>query len=101
MALPVFASPTNTADTLVYTVPDGKKALLNSLNVSALLAASVKIAITPGVAPTAAHWLETGRVLAQFATLERTNLLLAAGNRVYITSSVANALSVQIFGIEE
>ncbi|MBC6714799.1 hypothetical protein H9Q09_01185 [Aurantimonas sp. DM33-3] len=100
MALPVYHTNTNTDAVAVYTVPADKVAAV-SVNIAALLANKAKIAITSGAAPTAANWLETQVAMAVGTVLERTGIVLPAGHKIWITSDVANAVSVQVYGIEE
>lgn len=101
MVLPVYYTNADTADTAVYTAPPTVRIVGLILNISALLANTVRVATTSGAAPAAENWLEPGQVLTEGVVLERTGVYLPAGHTVWIGSDTANAVSVQIFGIEE
>lgn len=99
-------TPAAAAETLLYTVPAGRRAVftLNACNRNAAQA-KVRIALTNGAAPVAADWIEfdtpipgVGGVAG--SVLVRTGLALAAGQRLYVRSDVVD-VSFVVFGIEE
>lgn len=75
-------------DTLIYTVPNDRVATvqINACNRSDQIA-EVSIAMTPGIAPAAAHWIEFAHPLDPRCPLERTPQRMGAGERIYAKSS--------------
>ena len=88
-------------NTQVYVVPDGKIASLN-VNICNRSGnpATVRLAVSQTTSPSGAEWIEYDTVLPAKTPLERTGLVLAAGQRVIAFSNIA-AVSVQAFGFEE
>ena len=86
------------SDVLVYTVPTGKVAtaqinICNRNNVRA----NVSIGLTAGTVPADANWIEFRSPLDPFSPLERAPQRFAAGERIYVRSSVAG-VSVVVTG---
>ncbi|WP_295168223.1 hypothetical protein [uncultured Brevundimonas sp.] len=94
------------AVTLLYTVPANRRAVLcvnlcNRSNASV----SVRVALTSGVAPTDADWIEYETPLPAAgnpsgSVLERTGLALGPGQKLYVRAS-ASGISASAFGIED
>lgn len=92
-----LAAGTNTT---VYTVPSGyfTAASVNLCN-RGNGAITVRLAIASADTPTAAEWIEYDCEVLSKGVLERTGILLSAGQKVVAYSSAAN-VSVVVFGIE-
>lgn len=84
-------------DTLVYTLPTGKKASVNISLCARTQAAQIRLAVTGGSAPTDADWIEYDAALAQGGVLERTQIWLSAGDRIYARAS-ETGVSVLVLG---
>ena len=89
-------------DTLVYTVPAG---LIASLTISACNQAisgdaKINIALTPLGASTANSYIEFNAILPASGVLERSAIVLEAGNTIRALSTNSNT-SIVVFGIEE
>jgi hypothetical protein len=89
-------------DTLVYTVPAGQ---ISSLTVSVCNQAGsgdarIEMALTPLGVSTANSYIEFGALVPPGGVLERSAIVLEAGNTIRVKSSNSNT-SVVVFGIEE
>jgi hypothetical protein len=89
-------------DTLVYTVPAGK---ISSLTISVCNQAGagdarINMALTSLGSSTANSYIEFGAVVPASGVLERSAIVLEAGNTIRVQSSNSNT-SVVVFGIEE
>lgn len=94
-------SPANLNVATIYTVPAGRQASL-ICNITALLACKVRLAVGSGSSPAAADWLEYDVPLAPFGGfIERTGLVLKAGQKVFVRTDTANSIAAQVYGIEE
>lgn len=91
---------TNTNATAVYTCPANKQAHV-TVNALALADGAISIALTNGAAPTDANWIEKGLTLKSSDVLERTQIVLTAGQKIYAQTDAANAFTVQAYGFEE
>jgi len=83
--------------TLVYTLPPGKKASVNISVCARAQSAQIRLAVTGGSAPTDADWIEYDASLSQNGVLERTQIWLAAGERIYARANEAG-VSVLVYG---
>lgn len=84
-------------DTLVYTLPVGKKASVNVSFCARTQAAQVRLAVTSGGAPADADWFEYDVSLAANGVLERTQIWLEASERIYARAS-ETGVSVVVYG---
>jgi hypothetical protein len=89
-------------DTLCYTVPAGKIAsfTVSICNQSPSSDARVDVALTTLGSSTANTYIEFNAVVPVSGVLERSAIVLAAGETVRVKSTNSNT-SVVIFGIEE
>ena len=89
------------ADTLVYTVPASTVATINIrvANRNAA-AAKIRVAIGTGANPTAADYIDYDISVPANGILEDTGLVCSAGEKVWVTSNVAN-VSARVHGFEE
>lgn len=89
-----------TANTTVYTCPADTYAVVavNICNRGAS-AAAVRIAIADAASPTAGEYIEYDVEVFANNVLERTGLVLSAGQRIVVYSSLAN-ISAVVVGIE-
>jgi hypothetical protein len=89
-----------TADTVIYTVPAGKRAAVSVSLCARSAACNVRIALTSGGAPGNASWIEFSTPLGVGGVLERGGIVLLAGHKLYAGTSVAGVSAV-VWGIEE
>ena len=89
-------------DTLVYTVPAGKISSLtvSVCNQSPSADARISMALTPLPASTANSYIEFNAIVPSSGVLERSAIVLEAGNTIRVSSTISNT-SVVVFGIEE
>lgn len=85
--------------TLVYQV-DANKIGSVSLNILARGAVTVNVWISNDTTMSDIKLVERNVVLAENDTLLREPIVLPAGWRIYVQASVANMLSVNVWGIE-
>lgn len=92
-----LAAATNTS---VYTVPSGYFAVV-SVNICnrANTAISVRIAAAAADTPTNAEYLEYDTEILGRGVLERTGIIIGAGQKIVVRSTAANVSAV-VFGIE-
>lgn len=105
MATGVLASTgISVADTdqLIYQVPAGYNAVVtvHIQNLHAANPATVGLAITLGGTPQVYSFIETGVTLAAAQGLERSGIVLTAGQRLYAKGSTLD-IGVNVWGIEE
>lgn len=88
-------------DTTIYTVPVGKQAAC-SVNLCNRSAAdiNVRIALTDGSATASKNYIEYGALLSAGGVLERTGIVLSAGEIINVYAS-ASGISAGVWGIEE
>ena len=87
--------------TSVYTVPNGQlTACTVSLGNRNALEATVRLALADTETPDDADWIEYDVRVARNGVLERSGLMLSAGQRVVAYSDLAN-VSVVVYGVEE
>lgn len=88
-------------DTKLYTVPAGK---VTSANVNIVnrgtTQVTVRLAIGTGANPVNSDYLEYEVTLAPSGVLERTGLVLSAGEIIFVRASLAT-VSVRVHGYEE
>lgn len=98
------ASPANTSNADLYTVPAGKQTVVSTLQVAnvnleeALVRVFVRIAGATAAASNAVAWdvsVPRNSVLAL-----TTGMTLGPGDIITVRSSVANALTISLFGSE-
>lgn len=89
-----------TTNTTVYTCPTDTYAVI-AVNICnrGTASADLRIAIADADTPTDAEYIEYDTTVFAKNVLERTGIVLAAGQRVVVYSSVAN-ISAVVVGIE-
>lgn len=87
-------------DTEIYAVPSGKKASVNVAFCARSQSANVRLAVTGGSAPAAGDWIEYDVSLPASGVLERTQIWMTAGEKLYARASAAG-VSVVVYGPEE
>ena len=90
-----------TTDTTVYTCPASTFAVVtvSLCNRNASTARDIRIAVSTSGTPSNAEWLEYDASLLAKGVLERTGLVLAAGQRIVVYAS-ATDVSAVVYGIE-
>lgn len=90
-----------TTNTTIYTVPSSTKAAL-SVNVCnrGSSAVTVRLALSATGTPGDGEWIEYGVSLPANGVLERTGLMLAAGQNLVAYASAAT-VAVVAWGVEE
>lgn len=101
----LLASGRLTANTVtaIYTTPTSRRAVINVNVCNTGAAARVRLAIASdetAPADTAANWIEWDVPLAASEVIERTGIVLSAGQRVWARADTA-AVTVNVWGIEE
>ncbi len=93
---------TTTAATSVYTCPVTTFSVVSvSICNRTALAVTVNLALTTtGATPGNTDYLEFGSSLSANGVLERTGIVMAAGNQLVVTAGTGNAISVVVVGIE-
>ncbi len=90
-----------TTETTIYTAPSGKIASATiSLCNRTGSTVSVRVAIAAAATATVAEWIEYEAPIAPNGVLERTGLVLNAGERLNVYASAAGVSAVA-FGFEE
>ena len=87
-------------DTEIYAVPAGKKASVNVAFCARTQSADVRLAVTNGALPAAKDWVEYDVSLIVSDILERTQIWMTAGEKLYARAS-ATGVSVVVYGPEE
>lgn len=96
-----IAAPAANTDVIVYTVPASKVATVNVGVVNrGTDDAVVNVAIAASGATSAAEYVEYGVTIPANGVLERSGLVVGAGENVVVRSSTANC-SVRVNGFEE
>ena len=90
-----------TTDTTVYTCPASTFAVVtvSLCNRNASTARDIRVAVSTSGTPSNAEWLEYDASLLAKGVLERTGLVLAAGQRIVVYAS-ATDVSAVVYGIE-
>lgn len=93
---------TTTAATSVYTCPITTFSVVSvSICNRTALAVTVNVALTTtGSTPATTDYLEFGSSLSANGVLERTGIVMSAGNQLIVTAGTGNAVSVVVVGIE-
>ena len=94
--------PAAATDTTLYTVPVGKTAsvTLAVCNQNVTDYAKVRIALTDTDTPTSNSYIEFDAPMNAFGVLERSAIVLAAGQKIVVRTTL-NTVSFVVFGIEE
>lgn len=96
-----ISAPAANTNTTIYTVPAGMVATLNiSLTNRGTEDAVVDIALATTATPASAEFIEFGVKIPAKGVLERTAIVVGAGERVVVRSSTANC-AVRVHGFEE
>ena len=90
-----------TTDTTVYTCPASTFAVVtvSLCNRNSTTARDIRIAVTTSGTPSDAEYIEYDASLLAKGVLERTRLVLAAGQRIVVRAS-ATDVSAVVYGIE-
>lgn len=90
-----------TTSTTVYTVPASTIAAVN-INICnrGTAAATVRLALAAADTPTTAEWIEYDCSVPANGVLERTGIVLAAGQKVVAYASTAD-VTATVYGMEE
>lgn len=93
---------TTTSATSVYTCPVTTFSVVSvSICNRTALAVTVRLALTTtGSTPATTDYLEYDSSLSANGVLERTGIVMAAGNQLVVTAGTGNAVSVVVVGIE-
>jgi len=98
------ANPANTSAAALYTVPSGGQAVVSTISIANVSGSAANFSINIGVdgaANSDANVLAKGVVIGANSIVTLTLGVTAdAGDVIRITSSVANALTFQAFGLE-
>jgi hypothetical protein len=90
-----------TTNVTVYTVPSNNYAIANiSIANRGTTEVTVRVALSAGVTPTNAEYIEFDSVIPPNGILERTGIAMQAAKRVVIRASNAN-VSASVYGIEQ
>ena len=101
MAILGTAKPVANTLTTLYTVPNGRMAVINvaACNTGST-AAKVRLAVSASATPADSEYIEFDVSLAGTEVLERTALSLAAGDKIVVRADTA-AVTFNAWGIEE
>jgi hypothetical protein len=101
MSLLASTRPAAAATVAVYTVPTQRRATINinCCNVGAS-SARVHLAVSADETPADAQWIEWDAALDPSGVLERTGIVLSAGQKVFARSDTGG-VTVNVWGIEE
>jgi hypothetical protein len=93
---------TTTSATSVYTCPVTTFGVVSvSICNRSALAVTVRLALTTsGSTPANTDYLEFDSSLSANGVLERTGIVMTAGNQLVVTAGTGNVLSVVVVGIE-
>jgi hypothetical protein len=93
---------TTTGATSVYTCPVSTFSVV-SVSICNRTASAVTVSLaltTTGSTPATTDYLEFGASLTANGVVERTGIVMSAGNQLVVTAGTGNALSVIVVGIE-
>ncbi|TSE33027.1 hypothetical protein [Tepidimonas charontis] len=101
MSLLASSRPAAAQTVAVYTVPTQRRATINinCCNVGAS-SARVRLAVSADATPADAQWIEWDAALDPSGVLERTGIVLSAGQKLFARSDTG-AVNVAVWGIEE
>jgi hypothetical protein len=93
---------TTTSATSVYTCPTSTFGVVSvSICNRTASAVTVRLALTStGSTPATTDYLEYDSSLSANGVLERTGIVMTAGNQLVVTAGTGNAVSVVVVGIE-
>ena len=93
---------TNTSATSVYTCPSATFSVVSvSICNRSATAVTIRLALTvTGSTPATTDYLEYDSSLSANGVLERTGIVMTAGNQLVVTAGTGNAVSVVVVGIE-
>lgn len=86
---------------VIYTCPSDTFAVvsLNIVNRNTASSARIKVALSDNATPTNAEWLEHDSELLEYGVIERTGLVVGAGQNIVVESSASN-VTAMVYGIE-
>ena len=87
-------------DTEIYAVPTGQKSSVNVAFCARTQSADVRLAVTGGALPALKDWIEFDVTLGAAGVLERTQIWMTTGEKLYARAS-ATGVSVVVYGPEE
>jgi len=90
-----------TGNTTLYTVPNGYYSVFSvSLTNITTSAVTIQLALSTGTTPGTSDWIEYTTVIQPKGVLERTGLVLQAGQSVVALASTGSAVNGTVYGIE-
>lgn len=94
--------PAAATETTVYTVPAGKTSsvTISACNQNPTDYAKIRIALTTSDTPTSNSYIEYDAPINAFGVLERSAIVLAAGQKIVVRTTIGS-VSFVVFGIEE
>lgn len=101
MSLLASSRPTAAQTVVVYTVPTQRRATINvnCCNTGATTA-RVRLAVSADATPADAQWIEWDAALDPSGVLERTGIVLSAGQKLFARSDTGS-VTVNVWGVEE
>ncbi|MGE3627620.1 MAG: hypothetical protein AB7G34_14740 [Hyphomicrobiales bacterium] len=100
--MPLGAADLSAAsDTELYEVPSAKKASVNVSLCARTQTALVRLAITSGGAPANTDYLEYDTPLAAQGVLERTQIWMTAGEKLYARASETGVTAIVYGPVED
>lgn len=95
------AKPAAATVAAIYTVPTSRRATIN-INCcnTGSTPAKVRLALSSDTTPADSEWIEWNAALDPSGVLERTGIVLAAGQALFAHSDTG-AVTVNVWGIEE
>lgn len=89
------------APQVVYTCPADTFAVvsINIVNRNTASSARIKVALSDTSSPTNAEWIEHDSELLEYGVIERTGIVVGAGQNIVVESSAAN-VTAMVYGIE-
>jgi hypothetical protein len=90
-----------TGNTTLYTVPNGFYSVfsVNLVNTSTS-SVTIQLALSTTTTPSTSEWIEFTTVIPAKGVLERTGLVLQAGQNVVALASVGATVNATVYGIE-
>ena len=95
---------TSDTNTLIYTVPSTKCAIVTIAATNLTGSATrLYVAVTSNTAntPSDSEWLEYGVSLNPLGVYERTGVVISSNMRVICKTPIANSLAINVYGFEQ
>jgi hypothetical protein len=101
MSLLASALPSANTLTKLYTVPDGKRAVVNMTACNrANSAATIRIAMSSKSTPADSEYIEFDSNINANDSIERTAIALSAGEQIFVQAN-SSSVAFVVWGIEE